>query len=317
MKLNFKLHIKEKISKAMKGICIIKKLSNVLPRKSLITIYKSFVRPHLDYSDLIYDQPNNESFCQQIESVQYNASLAITGAIKGTSRLKLYNEIGLESLKFRRWFRKLCTFYKIKSTGLPSYLYDLIPKSSHMYNTRSVENVAMLYSRTDIFKYSCFLSAISEWNKSDLKMRQSKTLLTFRNALIKIVRPIPEPIYNVHNPVGLKLLTKRLRLGLSHLNQHKFNHNFRDCLNPLCSCSLEVESVSHFFLHCHYYSTIRSTLLNELQSIDINLLNQEDDIVLETLLYQSTKFNNNQNFRLLSSSIDIILKYEIFSGSLL
>ena len=60
MKLNFKLHIKEKISKAMKGICIIKKLSNVLPRKSLITIYKSFVRPHLDYGDLIYDQPNNE-----------------------------------------------------------------------------------------------------------------------------------------------------------------------------------------------------------------------------------------------------------------
>ena len=48
MKLNFKLHIKEKISKAMKGICIIKKLSNVLPRKSLITIYKSFVRPHPD-----------------------------------------------------------------------------------------------------------------------------------------------------------------------------------------------------------------------------------------------------------------------------
>ena len=185
-----------------------------------------------------------------------------------------------------------------------------------MYNTRSVENVAMLYSRTDIFKYSCFPSAISEWNKSDLKMRQSKTLLTFRNALIKIVRPIPEPIYNVHNPVGLKLLT-RLRLGLSHLNQHKFNHNFRDCLNPLCSCSLEGESVSRFFLHCHYYSTIRSTLLNELQSIDINLLNQEDDIVLETLLYQSTKFNNNQNFRLLSSSIDFILKSERFSGSLL
>ena len=101
MKLNFKLHIKEKISKAMNRICIIKKLSNVLPRKSLITIYKSFVRPHLDYGDLTYDQPDNESFCQQIESIQYNASLIITGAIKGTSRVKLYNKIGLESLKFR------------------------------------------------------------------------------------------------------------------------------------------------------------------------------------------------------------------------
>ena len=149
----------------MKRIGIIKKLSNVLPRKSLITIYKSFVRPHLDYGDLIYDQPNNESFCQQIESVQYNASLAITGAIKETSRLKLYNEIGLESLKFRQWFRKLCIFCKIKSTGLPSYLFERILKSSHMYNTCSLEDVVTLYSRTDIFKYLFFPSTISEWNR--------------------------------------------------------------------------------------------------------------------------------------------------------
>ena len=316
MKLNFKLHFKEKISKAMKGIGIIKKLSNILPRKSLITIYKSFVRPHFDYGDLIYDQPNNESFCQQIESVQYNASLAITGAIKGTSKLKLYNEIGLESLKFRRWFRILCTFYKIKSTGLLSYLFGLIPKSSHMYNTRSIEDVATLYSRTDSFKYSFFPFTTSGWNKLDLKIQQSKSLLSFRNPLIKIGRPIPKPIYNVHNPVGLKLLT-RLRLGHSHLNQHKSNHNLQDCLNPFCSCRLEVESVFHFFLHCHYYLNIRSTLLNELQSIDINLSNQEDDIVVEVLLYGSTKFNTNQNFRLLSSPIDYTLKSERFSGPLL
>ena len=100
MKLNFKLHIKEEISKALKGAGVIKKLSNVPPRKSLSTIYKSFVRSHLGYGDSIYDQPNNESFCQQIESVQYNAPLSITDAINGTSRLKLYNGIGLQSLKF-------------------------------------------------------------------------------------------------------------------------------------------------------------------------------------------------------------------------
>ena len=233
--------------------------------------------------------------------------------IKG---LKLYHEIGLESLKFRRWFRKLCTFFKIKSTSLPSYLFDLIPKSSHMYIIRLLDDVATLYSRTGIFKYLFFPSTISEWNKLELKIRQSKTLLTFRNALMKIGTPIPKPVYNVHNPVGLKLLT-RLRLGLSHLNQHKFNHNFQDCLNPLCSCSLEVESVSHFFLHCHYYSNIDPTFLNELQSIDINLLNQEDYIVVEVLLYGSTKFDTIQNFRLLSFSVDYILKSERFSGSLL
>ena len=81
-----------------------------LPRQSLITIYKSFIRPHFDYGDIIYDQPNNESFCHLIERVQYNAALAITGAVKGTSQLNICNELGLKSLKFRRWFRRLCVF---------------------------------------------------------------------------------------------------------------------------------------------------------------------------------------------------------------
>ena len=66
-KLNFTHHINLKISKANKGIGIIKRLSHILPRKSLITIYKSFFRAHLDYCDVIYDQPNNESFCSKIE----------------------------------------------------------------------------------------------------------------------------------------------------------------------------------------------------------------------------------------------------------
>ena len=46
------------------------KLAHVLPRESLVTIYKSFVTPHIDYGDIIYDQPNNDSFCDIIERVQ-------------------------------------------------------------------------------------------------------------------------------------------------------------------------------------------------------------------------------------------------------
>ena len=75
--------------KANKGIGIIKRLSNALPRKSLLTIYKSFIRLYLDYCDIIYDQPNNEGFCTKIEHIQYIAALAITGEVKGTSETKL------------------------------------------------------------------------------------------------------------------------------------------------------------------------------------------------------------------------------------
>ena len=114
-KLNFNTHIIEKIAKANSGIGIIRKLAHLLPRESLITIYKSFVRLHIDYGDIIYDQPYNLHFCNMIERVQYNAALAITGDIKGTSQQKIYNELSLESVCFKRWFRRLCALYKKKN----------------------------------------------------------------------------------------------------------------------------------------------------------------------------------------------------------
>ena len=117
----------KKISKANKEIGIIKRLYNFLPRATLVNIYKTFVRPYLDYGDVIYDNSSNETFCQMIESVQYSAALAITGAIRGSSREKLYQELGFESLRDRRWYRKLCFYYKIRHNDCPLYLSECIP----------------------------------------------------------------------------------------------------------------------------------------------------------------------------------------------
>ena len=153
-KLDFINHIQEKISKANKGVGIIEKLNNTPPKKVQLTLYKSFVRPHLDYGDVIYDQPSNESL--KLETVQYNAALAITGSIQGTLEVKLYKEFGLELLKSRRWFRSLCCFYNIKTFGLPSYLSNLISASAHSYSTLNSEDVVTYHCRTDAFKYSFF-----------------------------------------------------------------------------------------------------------------------------------------------------------------
>ena len=131
-KLRFFDHINEKIKAASKGVNVIRKMNLLLPRPSLLTIYKSFVRPHLNYGDVIYDQPNNSRLSDKIESAQYNAALAITGAIRGTSKEKLYQELGLEFLKDRRWLRRMSYLYKI----IPPYLYELIPplQRSHQYS---------------------------------------------------------------------------------------------------------------------------------------------------------------------------------------
>ena len=111
----------------MKGIGFLQKLQSILLRTSLVTIYKLFIRLHLDYGDVVYDQPSNDAFSNKLESVQYNAALAITGAIKGTSCEKLHQELGLEYLQQRRCMRRLCLFSKVASTKLPAYIYDIIP----------------------------------------------------------------------------------------------------------------------------------------------------------------------------------------------
>ena len=109
-KLNFEEHLSKVESKVNKTIGIIRKLQDVLPRSVLLKIYKSFIRSHLDYGDMIYDKAFNESFHAKLESLQHNATLAITGAIKGSSTEKIYEELGLESLKSRCWYRKVSFF---------------------------------------------------------------------------------------------------------------------------------------------------------------------------------------------------------------
>ena len=98
-KLNFSEHVKTIFQKTNETIGLLRKLQTPLPRAPLVTIYKLFIRPHLDYGDIIYEQTFNISFQQEMETIQYNAALAITDTIRGSSREKLYQELGLETLQ--------------------------------------------------------------------------------------------------------------------------------------------------------------------------------------------------------------------------
>ena len=151
--------------------------------------------------------------------------MAITGAIKGTSAEKIYQELGLESLKPRIWFRKLFCFYKIFNETSSSYLFNLIPNFNMFHNARLTYNIPPIKGRHNYFKNSFFSSAITEWNRLDLNIRSSVSLNTFKN-LLNFIQPCGNSIFDIHNPLGIKLLT-RLRLGLNHLHEHKFTHSFQ------------------------------------------------------------------------------------------
>ena len=109
----------------------------------------------------------------------------------------------------------------------------------------------------------------------------------------------------------------RLRLGMSHLHEHKFKHNFQDCLNPICSCGLDIESISHFLLHCPSFSDERYTLLNTLNKIDCKLLELTKSSLSQTLLYGDTLFDKEKNTLIVNATTEYILSTERFEKPLI
>ena len=126
----------------------------------------------MHYADIIYDQSNNDSFKNKLEKIQYNAALAITGAIQGTSRDKINKEIGLESLQFRRSLNCLCTFHKTK------YFLSIFDQISR--------------------KPSFFPWIIVHWNKLDSKI-QNLSSSALKEHLIKGIRPPPNSVFNEYS----------------------------------------------------------------------------------------------------------------------
>ena len=138
---------------------MLQKLHNLLPRPALITIYKAFVRPHLNYGDTTYDKAYNAFFHRKLELFQYNACLAITVAIRGISKEKVYQELDMESLQLQRWFRK-CFFYKIYKNNQPSYLCNIVPQRTFAFNTRNVDKIPLFMIKHNFFNNSFFPSAV-------------------------------------------------------------------------------------------------------------------------------------------------------------
>ena len=172
--LSFRKHIKDAIEKANKGISLMKFLYKYVDRKILDQIYKMYVRPHLDYGDIIF-HGQLVDMMKSLESVQYQAALIITRCIKGTNMKKVYNELGWESLEERRIYRRLSLFYKIRNNDTPDYL------SNHIHDL--TERMSQRYQKSFFPFYK------KEWELLGDELKNSSSLSVFKAKYIKNIRP--------------------------------------------------------------------------------------------------------------------------------
>ena len=265
-------HIDSIKEKAWKRISVMRKLKFQLDRSSLENIYLSFIRPILEFSDVIWD---NCSYGQkqELEKIQHEAARIVTGCTQLVSLTSLYHELGWSTLESRRKLHKLILFYKMINNLVPSYLSSLVtPRigETSRYLLRNSNNMQNVFARTQLYYNSFLPSTVRAWNELPDNVRSLPSLNLFKKAINGTVTLPPK-----HFTFGNRreqVLHTRLRTGCSALNADLYAKNIIE--SSLCRCG-DVETAAHFFLTCPNYSSLRAELLSSISRYstpNINLI---------------------------------------------
>ena len=254
--LSFEKHLNEKIIKAKKNIGLLKHLSKVLPLKTLDQMYKTLVRSHLDYCDVIYHIPSIihqpplgmtlNSLMEKVEKIQYQAALAITGAWQGSSRSKIYDELGWETLSDSRNCRRVLQIHKIVNNNTISYLKDKLPANCKgMFSGIIRTTFHAIICKSNRYKNSFFPDAVASWNlfMEMLNYKVVPSIGVLKNDITSLIRPEAKSVFKIHDPAGLRYLFQ-LRVGLSPLKGHKCCYNFIDTPSGVCHCNQGIDDTS-------------------------------------------------------------------------
>ena len=172
-------------------------------------------------------------------------------------------------------------------------------------------NKNAIYTEFEVF-YQSLLKDISNIPVNELR----QIIMQLRNKCDKYTKSTKNTLFGSHNLKRIKYLT-RLRVGLSHLDEHKLKNNFQNTLNPFCICGSDAENPCKFLLHCPNFLTERNTLLNKITNIESNILYQADATITKKLLFGNPKYSNEINLQTLNASIEFILTSKKFDEPLL
>ena len=261
-------HINMLISKSRSQINCLCSYKYRLSRKSLETMYNSFILPLFDYADVVWDNCT-DALAQHLEQLQIDALRAITGTVRGTSHALLYNESGFIPLKERRKRHKIILYYKFIKGLLPNDLSTKFPSlitETNPYHRRRILDRQTPYCRTELYKKSFFPSGTDLWNNLPENIKSTKSFGELKRYLRK--DDISTPPYFYIGPRKEQIIHCRLRLGMSDLNDDLFNRHISE--HKTCDCGANKENASHFLIHCPIFTHTRQRTIFILPPIAIN-----------------------------------------------
>ena len=220
------------------------------------------------------------------ESIQYQAALAVTGAWQGSTRSKLYEELGWESLSDRHWCRHILQVHNILNNITLSSLKDKLPTIRKPLYSRTNYNIFHEIRFTSLREMNTFFpDAIISWNNI---IKHFKILFVLR----------PKVFLVLHDPSGLRYLFQ-LRVNLSPLRSHKSHHNFLDTHSDIFHCNQGIDDASHFHFACPSFVTQGATLvISVIEVLQRNNLNQS-----ELYLYGSINVIGNRKILFVGNKI--------------
>jgi hypothetical protein len=194
--LTWGLHITEITDKANRRLGILRSLKYKLNKLSIERIYFAFIRPILEYGDVVWDNISIE-LSNLIEKVQLNAARIVVGATAKCSSEGLYSETAWDTLKNRRLIHSLSLMYKIVNKSAPQYLIDTLPQligDRTGYRLRNREDLDPIRARINIYANSFFPKTVNEWNKLDRDRRVLPSIEAFKSNYRRRL-PKKNPLY--------------------------------------------------------------------------------------------------------------------------
>ena len=268
--LRFHSHVNEIIQKVNRAISPIYPIAKYIPREVLAQIYRTYIQPHFDYCDVVYDGHMTFHDSKRLQTLQNRIARLVTGVKFRTPTNRLLLDLGWNTLSVRRDIHRLIMYFKLNKTnaGLPDYITSIIPQTRRHDISRALRNAStrsLPPNNTTLFQKSFIPATTRDWNKLPESTRSITSPKSFKREVLQLLGVSTPPDYfSLGTKIGNILHTK-LRVGMTDLNAHLYS--IQQISAPICECGNVSETTNHFITQCPIHEQCRTRLYRTISDI--------------------------------------------------